>query len=74
LETDNTNKNAEKKLKEKNIDMIILNSLKEKGSGFEVDTNKVTIIHKSGKRINIPLQSKFQVANKILDEILKLSL
>jgi len=74
LETDNANKNAEKKLKEKNIDMIILNSLKEKGSGFEVDTNKVTIIHKSGKRINIPLQSKFQVANKILDEILKLSL
>jgi phosphopantothenoylcysteine decarboxylase/phosphopantothenate--cysteine ligase len=72
LETDHAEKNAEKKLKEKNLDMIVLNSLKDKSSGFEFDTNKVTIISRRGKKINLPLQSKFQAANKILSEILKL--
>ncbi|HVO75705.1 MAG TPA: bifunctional phosphopantothenoylcysteine decarboxylase/phosphopantothenate--cysteine ligase CoaBC [Ignavibacteriaceae bacterium] len=72
LETDNVEKNAEKKLKEKNLDMIILNSLKDKSSGFEFDTNKITIINREGKKLNLPLQSKFQAANKILSEILKI--
>ncbi|MEO8399077.1 MAG: bifunctional phosphopantothenoylcysteine decarboxylase/phosphopantothenate--cysteine ligase CoaBC, partial [Ignavibacteriaceae bacterium] len=72
LETDNEIKSAQKKLKDKNLDMIILNSLKDKQSGFEFDTNKITIMHKSGKKINFPLQSKFQAANKILTELLKL--
>ncbi|MGE5804744.1 MAG: bifunctional phosphopantothenoylcysteine decarboxylase/phosphopantothenate--cysteine ligase CoaBC, partial [Ignavibacteria bacterium] len=72
LETDNVEKNAEKKLKEKNLDMIILNSLKDKLSGFEFDTNKVSIIGRSGKKLNLPLLSKFQAANKILSEILKI--
>ncbi len=71
LETDNELTNAKKKLKEKNLDMIILNSLKEKGTGFEGDTNKVTILRKEGKAVKLPLQSKFQVANKILSEINK---
>ncbi len=71
LETDNELANAKKKLKEKNLDMIILNSLKEKGTGFEGDTNKVTILRKEGKAVKLPLQSKFQVANKILSEINK---
>ncbi len=52
--------------------MIVLNSLKDKQSGFEFDTNKITVIHKNGKKINFPLQSKFQAANKILSEIIKL--
>ena len=69
LETDNEIANAKKKLKEKQLDMIVLNSLKDKRSGFEFDTNKVTLIKKSGKTINLPLQSKFQIANKILSEI-----
>ncbi len=69
LETDNELKNAMNKLKSKNIDMIILNSLRDIKSGFERDTNKITIIHKSGKRLEFPLMSKFQVANKILQEI-----
>jgi len=69
LETDNELTNAKKKLKEKNLDMIILNSLKEKETGFEGDTNKVTILRKEGKAVRLPLQSKFQVANKILSEI-----
>jgi phosphopantothenoylcysteine decarboxylase/phosphopantothenate--cysteine ligase len=70
LETDNEIANAKRKLKEKQLDMIVLNSLKDKKSGFEFDTNKVTLIKKSGKAINLPLQSKFQIANKILSEIL----
>jgi len=72
LETDNEIKNAKEKLKNKNIDMIVLNSLKNKKSGFEFDTNKITIISKSQKRKDFPLQSKFQAANDILSEILNL--
>lgn len=68
LETQNELSNANKKLKEKNLDMIVLNS-PGKESGFEVDTNKVTIIKQDGKQIKLPLLSKFQVANKILNEI-----
>lgn len=67
LETQNELANAKKKLKEKNLDMIVLNS-PGKESGFEVDTNKVTIIKQDGKSIKFPLLSKFQVANKILTE------
>ncbi len=68
LETQNELANAKKKLKEKNLDMIVLNS-PGKESGFEVDTNKVTMIKKDGKLIKLPLLSKFQVANKILSEV-----
>lgn len=69
LETDNEKSNAAKKLKVKNLDMIVMNSVKDKSSGFEYDTNKVTVIHKTGKQKSYPLQSKFQAANKILTEI-----
>ncbi len=72
LETDNEIKNASKKLVAKNLDMIVLNSLKDKKSGFEVDTNKITIINKIGKQTRFPLLSKFQAANKILSEIVKI--
>jgi len=67
LETQNELSNAKKKLKEKHLDMIVLNS-PGKESGFEVDTNKVTIIKQDGKSVNLPLLSKFQAANKILTE------
>jgi len=67
LETQNELVNAKKKLKEKHLDMIVLNS-PGKESGFEVDTNKVTILKQDGKTIKLPLLSKFQVANKILNE------
>ena len=70
LETDNEIANAKRKLKEKQLDMIVLNSLKDKRSGFEFDTNKVTLIKKNGKTIKLPLQSKFQIANKILTELI----
>jgi phosphopantothenoylcysteine decarboxylase / phosphopantothenate---cysteine ligase len=71
LETNNEVRNAEKKLKSKNLDFIVLNSLKDKKSGFESDTNKITLISKSGKKKILPLQSKFQAANNILSEIIK---
>jgi phosphopantothenoylcysteine decarboxylase / phosphopantothenate---cysteine ligase len=73
LETNNAEKNALKKLKEKNLDLIVLNSLQDKKSGFEFDTNKIVTISKTGKKKSYPLQSKFQAANNILTEILKLS-
>ena len=68
LETQNEVKYAKKKLKEKNLDMIVLNS-PGKESGFEVDTNKVTILKQAGKQAKLPLLSKFQVANRILNEV-----
>jgi phosphopantothenoylcysteine decarboxylase/phosphopantothenate--cysteine ligase len=68
LETQNELSNAKKKLKEKHLDMIVLNS-PGKESGFEVDTNKVTIIKQDGKAIKLPLLTKFQVANKLLSEV-----
>jgi phosphopantothenoylcysteine decarboxylase/phosphopantothenate--cysteine ligase len=54
-------------LKEKMLDLIVSNST-GKETGFETDTNKVTILRQDGKAIKIPLLSKFQVANKILSE------
>lgn len=72
LETQNVRTNALKKLKSKKLDTIILNSLKDKKSGFEFDTNKISVIHKNQKQVEFPLQSKFQAANKILSEVLKI--
>jgi phosphopantothenoylcysteine decarboxylase/phosphopantothenate--cysteine ligase len=67
LETQNELNNAKKKLKDKHLNMIVLNS-PGKESGFEVDTNKVTLIKQDGKTIKLPLLTKFQAANKILAE------
>lgn len=72
LETDKEVENAKKKLKDKNLDLIVLNSLKDKKSGFEHNTNKISIITSKGKTKKLPLLSKFQAANKILDELVGL--
>ena len=71
LETDNEQVNAEKKLAEKNLDMIVLNSLRDEGAGFGCDTNKVTFID-STSREELPLASKAEVAERIADRIEKL--
>ena len=71
LETENEQANAEKKLIEKNLDMIVLNSLKDEGAGFGYDTNKVTFIEAS-QREELPLLSKREVAKRIADKIEKL--
>ena len=71
LETDNEQSNAEKKLAEKNLDMIVLNSLKDEGAGFGCDTNKVSFIDAT-HREELPLLSKTEVAERIADKIEKL--
>lgn len=69
LETDNEKSNALIKLKNKNLDMIVLNSLNDQGAGFGHDTNKVTIITSDGAEAEVPLKSKKDVAAVILDVI-----
>ncbi len=69
LETDDEKKNALDKLKRKNLDMIVLNSLKDEGAGFGYDTNKITIIRKDGQEKTYPLKSKHEVARDIISEI-----
>ena len=72
LETANEHANALKKLHEKNADMIVLNSLRDKGAGFGHDTNKVTLLDTSGEHITLPLQSKKEAAEAIVNHILEL--
>jgi phosphopantothenoylcysteine decarboxylase / phosphopantothenate---cysteine ligase len=72
LETDNALENAQKKLKNKNLDFIVLNSLQDQGAGFKSETNKVTIIHKGNKIKNFGLKTKQEVAKDILQEIISI--
>jgi phosphopantothenoylcysteine decarboxylase / phosphopantothenate---cysteine ligase len=72
LETNNELSNAKEKLKRKNFDAIVLNSLNEKGAGFGNDTNKISIIDKNNKTKHFELKSKKEVAFDILNYILKL--
>ena len=68
LETDHEEANAEGKLQRKNFDFIVLNSLRDAGAGFGVDTNKVTLIDRAGRE-ELPLLSKAETAEKIADKI-----
>lgn len=67
LETNDAVKNAQSKLSRKNLDMIVLNTLQDKGAGFGVDTNKVTIFTADNKKYDFELKSKQAVAHDILD-------
>ncbi len=69
LETDNELRNAREKLKKKNLDLVVLNSLKDTGAGFGVETNVVTILDRKGKAAKLPLMPKFDVANEILNRL-----
>lgn len=69
LETNNELDNASGKMISKNLDAIVLNSLNDQGAGFGHDTNKVTILQRDGQSINLPLESKQKVAEKIMDVI-----
>ena len=70
LETDNEEHNARVKLEKKNLDYIVLNSLRDAGAGFGVDTNRVTIIGRDGTSYSTPLMSKSQVADEIINHCL----
>lgn len=72
LETENEKANAQKKLEEKNADLIVLNSLRDEGAGFGHDTNKVTLFFKNGKEKQIELKSKSALAKDIVDAIIEL--
>ena len=70
METNNLIENSKAKLLKKNADMICANNLYDEGAGFKVDTNKVTIIKKNDI-VELPVLTKNEVADKILDEIIK---
>jgi phosphopantothenoylcysteine decarboxylase / phosphopantothenate---cysteine ligase len=72
LETDNELNNAVRKLKRKNLDLIVLNSLKDKGAGFGTDTNKVSLIDKNNNIDNFELKSKKEVAKDIVEKIIRI--
>jgi phosphopantothenoylcysteine decarboxylase/phosphopantothenate--cysteine ligase len=72
LETENEEEYAKVKLIKKNLDLIILNSLNDKGAGFKTDTNKITVFDKMFNKIVFDTKSKTEVALDICNEILKL--
>jgi phosphopantothenoylcysteine decarboxylase/phosphopantothenate--cysteine ligase len=71
LETENEIENAKGKLNKKNLDFIVLNSLKDAGAGFHFDTNKITIIDKDNKIINHELKSKQEAATDVVAKIIE---
>lgn len=70
LESQNEIENALAKLKSKNLDMIVLNSLREEGAGFGYDTNKISILTRDGQVFNFPLKSKQEVAVDIVNQMM----
>ncbi len=72
LESQNEMGNALAKLKSKNLDMIVLNSLRDTGAGFGYDTNKITLLERSGRVIDFPLKSKNEVAADVVNHLIGL--
>lgn len=70
LETENEVENAKSKLEKKNLDLIVLNSLRDEGAGFGGDTNKVTFISKDNKILPFPIKDKSEVAKDIVQYII----
>jgi phosphopantothenoylcysteine decarboxylase/phosphopantothenate--cysteine ligase len=71
-ETDNLIANAQKKLSEKNIDLVVANDITKPGAGFGVDTNQVQILYPSGEMKDLPVMSKEELSGIILDGVLEL--
>jgi phosphopantothenoylcysteine decarboxylase/phosphopantothenate--cysteine ligase len=69
-ETGNLEPNAEKKLREKNLDMIVANDVTQEGGGFDGDTNIATIIDRRGATRSLPLMSKDELADQVFDHLL----
>ena len=72
IETCDEEHHALRKLESKHLDLIVLNSLQDKGAGFGVDTNKVTLLFADGSKKDVPLQTKEDIANTIVDSIILL--
>lgn len=73
LESHNELEHAQQKLVRKNLDFIVLNSLRDKGAGFGHDTNRVTILHRDGRIVEGTLKSKREVASDIVNELISIS-
>jgi phosphopantothenoylcysteine decarboxylase/phosphopantothenate--cysteine ligase len=71
-ETDHVAENARKKLSSKNADLIVANDLTAEGAGFDQDTNVVTLFSRDGRDLALPKLPKSEVAERILDEVLRL--
>lgn len=71
-ETDRVRENAREKLSRKGLDLVVANDVTAEGAGFAGDTNIVTILTRDGRQIDLPKMSKFDVANRVLDEALRL--
>ena len=72
LETDEVLENGAAKLEAKRLDLIVTNDAREQGAGFAVDTNRVTILARDGRRTDLPLMPKTEVADAILDRVVEL--
>lgn len=70
-ETDDLVVNARRKLKEKNLDMIVANDLLQQGAGFASDTNSVVMLLRSGEAVELPLMSKAEIAERIIDQVIE---
>lgn len=73
LETNDEEQNAYSKLKKKNFDFIVLNSLNDQGAGFQTDTNKITIIDSQNKKTLFQLKTKQEVAKDIVDYLISMA-
>ncbi len=71
-ETKNVAENARKKLAAKNADLIVANDVTAEGAGFDVDTNVVTMFSRDGRDVPLPKLTKAEVAQRILDEIVRM--
>jgi phosphopantothenoylcysteine decarboxylase / phosphopantothenate---cysteine ligase len=71
-ETTNVAENARGKLAHKGADMIVANDVTQEGAGFDTDTNVVTLFLRDGREVPLPKLTKFEVANRILDQVLTL--
>ncbi|MBM4325505.1 MAG: bifunctional 4'-phosphopantothenoylcysteine decarboxylase/phosphopantothenoylcysteine synthetase, partial [Deltaproteobacteria bacterium] len=68
-ETEDLVSNAKKKLKEKNLDLIVVNDVTKPGAGFASETNQVKFLYPSGEVKDLPMMSKEEVSQVILDEV-----
>ena len=71
-ESESLMEHAEQKLREKKLDLIVVNDITRSDAGFDVETNTATIIRRDGSRVELPLQSKRALAERLLDEIVSL--
>ena len=71
-ESEDVIENARRKLEKKHLELMVANDITTKESGFDVDTNKVTLIDRDGKVESLPLLTKREVADRVLDKVVRM--